>query len=217
MGHEGQYKPQPQQGGIPEQQPQPYYGWQYEQDLFEQPAALESLAPAVPPQVSPSVSGILPAFPPSPVSATPPQALPPVSGIFPAFPPSPAPATPAQALPPISGILPAFPSPPAPATPAQALPPVPGALPATPAQTQFRSLRSYGMPSGPLPASSGPLSAPSGPLVSPQSGVPQSWPAQYQTLSQQQQEAALPEQYQEPLLDMGSSLGYGQGMGVPIF
>lgn len=153
--NKGHYQPLPQQGGVPEQQPQSYYGWQYE---YEQD---QSGQPVVPP----------------------------------------APAVPSQSLPPVSGLLPTFPAAPAPADPAQGLPPVSGQLPAqqglsAPAQTQFRSLRSYGMPSGPLSVAAGP------------SGQP----PQYQ-----ESEVALPPQYQEPLLDMGSSLGYGQGMEYQYF
>ncbi len=62
------------------------------------------------------------------------------------------------------------------------MPPMQGMPPASPVPPQFRSLRSYGAPSGPL-------------------GQPQ----------------PLPHEYQEPLLDMGSSLGYGQGMEYQYF
>ncbi len=82
-----------------------------------------------------------------------------------------------------------------PASPAQqlhGLPPASGILPAASAGGvgQFRSLRSYGMPSGPL------VAPPGGP---------------------QEAEPPLPPEYQEPLLDMGSSLGYGQGMEYQYF
>lgn len=118
MGNEGQYQPHQ---GVPEQQQQPYYGWQYEQE------------------------------PPAPQE------------------------------------------PPLPAVPSQSLPPVQGMLPKSSAPSQFRSLRSYGTPSGPL-------ATPSGPLAQPQQPSP-----------------PVPPQYQEPLLDMGSSLGYGQGMEYQYF
>ncbi len=77
-----------------------------------------------------------------------------------------------------------------PLPPGQALPPI---YPAYPAPSQFGSLRSFGMPSGPL-------STPPGLLAQPQ---PEQQP--------------VPLQYQEPLLDMGSSLGYGQGMEYQYF
>lgn len=137
MGNEGQYRPLPQQG-VPDQ-PQGYYGWQYEQDQND---------PIAPP----------------------------------------APALPSQPLP--------F---------GQAQPPV------LPAQGQFRSLGSYGTPSGsPMqpPMPSGYLEQPpmaSGPLMQPPSGY----------LAQPQR--PVPPQYQEPLLDMGASLGYGQGMEYQYF
>ena len=74
------------------------------------------------------------------------------------------------------------------------------------------------MPSGPLPATSGPLSVSSGLLAFPPSGGPQALPGQYQGSPQSQYpEASVPVQYQEPLLDMGSSLGYGQGMEYQYF
>jgi len=124
VGNEGQYRPLPPQG-TPEQQQQPYYGWQYDQD--------EQSAPPMPP------------------------------------------AAPSQPLP-----------------PGQSLPP------ASPAQSQFRSLRAFGSPSGPL-------STPFGPLVQPPYQQPA--PPPYQ-----QPQQAVPPQYQQPLLDMGASLGYGQGL-----
>ena len=64
--------------------------------------------------------------------------------------------------------------------------------PAPPDRSQFRLLSSYGVPSGPL--------------------EPPQMPSGY--LGQAQ---PLPPQYQEPLLDMGSSLGYGQGMEYQYF
>jgi putative peptidoglycan lipid II flippase len=64
--------------------------------------------------------------------------------------------------------------------------------PAPPARAQFRPLSSYGVPSGPLDLPQ----VPSGYL---------------------EPEQSLPPQYQEPLLDMGSSLGYGQGMEYQYF
>ncbi|MGH2508428.1 MAG: murein biosynthesis integral membrane protein MurJ, partial [Ktedonobacteraceae bacterium] len=103
MGNDGQHRPLSQQG-VPEQQQQSYFGWQYEQDQHV-----------------------------------------------------PTPPAPAQAE-----------------SPEQEVPPV------APVPPQFRSLRSYSPPSGPL-------------------------------------EQPLSPQYQEPLLDMGSSLGYGQGMEYQYF
>lgn len=91
----------------------------------------------------------------------------------------------------------ASPEPSPPAIPSQPLPPAQALPSASPAQSQFRSLRAYGAPSGPLM----PPSAPSGPLAQPQ--LPPQQP--------------VPPQYQEPLLDMGSSLGYGQGMEYQYF
>lgn len=92
-----------------------------------------------------------------------------------------------------------------PDVPPQSLPQVSGASSASlaPSQAQFRSLRAYSMPSGPLVLPSGPLPTPSQPLAPP--------------LQPGDQEAPLPSQYQEPLLDMGSSLGYGQGMEYQYF
>jgi len=119
VGNEGQYRPQLPQG-VPEQ-PQGYYGWQYEQDT------------------------------PDPVT-------PPLS------------ATPSQPLP-FDGQM---------------------QTPAPSASAQFRPLRSYGVPSGPLE----------------QPQMPSGYLGQAQE---------LPAQYQEPLLDMGSSLGYGQGMEYQYF
>ena len=116
MGNEGQFTPWPPDG-VPEQQQQPYYGWQYDEQ--DAPAPVEPPGSAITSQPLPSVQG-----------------------------------------------LPA----------------------ASPAQSSFRTLRSYGLPSGPLSVpdmSSGPLSQPHMPV---------------------------PPAYQQPLLDMGSSLGYGQGM-----
>jgi putative peptidoglycan lipid II flippase len=73
---------------------------------------------------------------------------------------------------------------PIPPVSSQPRPAVQGLPAASPAQSQFRPLRSYGTPSGPLAQ----------PPSAPQS-----------------------QQYQEPLLDMGSSLGYGQGMEYQYF
>lgn len=86
---------------------------------------------------------------------------------------------------------------PLPSEPAQTLVPEQDLPPAAPAPPQFRSLRSYSSPSGLLKQTAGP---PSGPL------------GQAQSPSQ-----PLPTQYQEPILDMGSSLGYGQGMEYQYF
>jgi putative peptidoglycan lipid II flippase len=72
-----------------------------------------------------------------------------------------------------------------------------------PASPQFNTLRPFGPPSGPLSQASmspGPLSQPLMP------------PGQAQ-----QPRPVVPPQYQEPLLDMGSSLGYGQGMEYQYF
>ncbi len=89
------------------------------------------------------------------------------------------------------------PTPPEPAAPSQPLPSGQALPPESPAQSQFRSLGSYGAPSGPLPTPSGYLAQPQQPM-----------PPQYQSQLQQ----PVSPQYQQPLLDMGSSLGYGQGM-----
>jgi putative peptidoglycan lipid II flippase len=80
-------------------------------------------------------------------------------------------------------------TPPLPAAPSQPLP-LAEQRSAPPARAQFRPLSSYGVPSGPLPQ--------------PEAGDPG-------------QEQAVPAQYQEPLLDIGSSLGYGQGMEYQYF
>lgn len=77
--------------------------------------------------------------------------------------------------------------PPAPAISSRPLPSVQG----LPPQSQFRSLRSY---------ASGPLETVSGSLPTPPPFQP-----------------PVPQQYQQPLLDMGSSLGYGQGMEHQYF
>lgn len=131
MGNEGQYGPLPRQG-VPEQQQQPYYGWQYDQ---EQSVPAGPSSPAVPSQPLPS----------------------------------------AQALPPES-----------------------------PAQSQFRSLRSYTASSGALPPSAGYQSQ------------SQAMPGYQYPAYGQQQPPVLP-QYQEPLRDMGASLGYGQGLEYQYF
>ena len=105
----------------------------------------------------------------------------------------------------------------APATPP--LPPVPSqplfgqALPPTPPmQGQMRPPGSYGMPGTPTPpAYSGQRQppVPSGPLTQPP--VPPGYPGQGRPMQ------PIPPQYQEPLLDMGASLGYGQGMEYQYF
>ncbi len=188
MGNEGQYPPLPQQGSAPEHQQQSYYGWQY-----DEPDQLDLPAPV-----------------PPPTPAAPPQPLLPGPGMAPA--------------------------------------------PSTPAQSQFRPLRTYGLPSGPLPVPptqpptyglpSGPLPAPPGSLAQPQQQVPglpsgplpvppayglpsgplSVPPAQPPTyglssgpLPVPPAQLQMPQQYQEPLLDMGSSLGYGQGMEYQYF
>lgn len=92
------------------------------------------------------------------------------------------------------------PVPPQANAPEQGGPPTQGTPPSAPVPPQFRPLRSYGSPSGPLEQMP---RSPSGPLA--QQG-------QEQIPSQ-----PLPQQYQEPLLDMGSSLGYGQGMEYQYF
>ncbi|HEX7736314.1 MAG TPA: murein biosynthesis integral membrane protein MurJ [Ktedonobacteraceae bacterium] len=162
VGNEGQYKPLSQPGGVPEQQQQPYYGWQYEQEESDATAFTAPPSPAVPPQSLPPASGVLPA---APASSTP---------------------------------------------------------------APFRSLRAFGMPSGPLPVppgslpmNSGPLSVPpgtlpmtSGPLLVPP--IPTGQPPLSAQTKYQEPEPPVPAQYEE-LLDMGSSLGYGQGMEYQYF
>ncbi len=209
MENEGKYIQQPQQG-VPEQLPKPYYGWQYEQD------SLDSVAPSSPP-VTPSIS---PAYERQDgqepfVFVEPPvqsslygwqyEQEPSVSGgpPAPALPlaqeqhyeqSAPAPvvlSAPLQSSPydqQYQQVVPISEEPILPVVPSQPL----SGLPSLPGQSQHRSLRAYGLLSGPLPAYPNPSTEPAA-------------------------ESPVLPQYQEPLLDMGSTLSYGQGMEYQYF